>query len=124
MGGPSSFRSLYPNATEKWSAHGAQTTERDEIHKWAHHVETTRSVQQQACSRRARRRAASCAYSSVNPSLTVTCQWAIWPSFTWPRVSVTLNHWMLRTVSFALAIAFCTASSMPFDDDPVSSSIL
>src|SRR6185312_5960317 len=63
-------------------------------------------------------------YSSVKPSLSVTCQCATLPSTTWPRVSVTVNHWMLRTVSLALAIAVATASSMLVADEPVSSSIL
>ena len=34
------------------------------------------------------------------------CQWATLPSSTWPRVSLTVNHWILRTVSCALAMAW------------------
>ncbi len=63
-------------------------------------------------------------HSSVKPIFRPTCQCATLPSTTWPRVSVTWNHWMFRTVSWALAMAVCTASSMPVGDEPVSSSVL
>ena len=79
-----------------------------------------------ACPRllRAAANAAAMRYSSVKPSFSVTCQCATLPSTTWPRVSVRVNHWMLRTVSLALAMAVETASSMLVGDEPVSSSIL
>ena len=43
-------------------------------------------------------------YSSVNPTFSDTCQCATLPSTTWLRVSVTVNHWILRTVSCALVL--------------------
>ena len=39
----------------------------------------------------------------------------------WPRVSVTSNQRMLRTVADARATALRTASSMPVVDDPADS---
>jgi len=40
----------------------------------------------------AQSRASAGQASSVNPTLTVTCQWATFPSTTWPRVSLTTNQ--------------------------------
>ncbi len=68
------------------------------------------------------RRIPEAAHSSrVKPTFSVTCQWAILPSSTCPRVSVTWNHEMLRSDLEALVIAFSIAGCRPFFDEPVSS---
>jgi len=68
---------------------------------------------------------ASLDYSSrVKPTLRVTCQSRTCPSSIHPRVSVTSNHRMLRTVFLARANAFCTAFSNPFGDEPTISIFL
>jgi len=62
--------------------------------------------------------------SSVNPTSIVTCQWSIFPSSMWPRVSVISNQRMLRMVFEALAMAVFTASSMLSGDEPTNSIFL
>jgi len=58
------------------------------------------------------------------PIFNVTCQWAILPSSIKPRVSVTSNHRMLRTVLLARDNALRTASSIPFGEEPTISIFL
>src|SRR6266496_5622708 len=62
--------------------------------------------------------------SNMKPIFNVTCQSPTLPSSMYPRVSVTSNHRMLRTVFLARANAFCTASSNPFGDEPTISIFL
>src|SRR5205823_12262835 len=62
--------------------------------------------------------------SSVKPIFKVTCHSPTLPSSTYPRVSLTSNHRMLRTVFWARANAFYTASSNPFGDEPTISIFL
>jgi hypothetical protein len=62
--------------------------------------------------------------SSVNPTLIVTCQWATLLFSIWPRVSVTWNQRMLRTVFDARAIALWTASSTLVLEEPINSMYL
>jgi hypothetical protein len=62
--------------------------------------------------------------SSVKPTFTVTCQSATWLFSRWPRTSATSNHFIFRIVLPARVIAFFTASSMPFGEEPISSIFL
>jgi hypothetical protein len=62
--------------------------------------------------------------SSVNPTLIVTCQYATLPSSMKPRVSVTSNQCMPRSVLLAREIALLIASSTLYFDEPVSSMYL
>src|SRR5690606_34649915 len=59
--------------------------------------------------------------STATPTLIVTCQCAIFPPSTCPRVSSTSNQRMSRTLSEAFSIATRIASSLPVVDEPVSS---
>jgi hypothetical protein len=69
-------------------------------------------------------RASAGRQSSVAPSFTRTCQWAIFPSSMCPLVSRSSNQRRFFSSIAAFATAFFTASSMLVCDDPTSSIIL
>src|SRR3989338_8594155 len=58
------------------------------------------------------------------PTLILTCQCPTLPSVRWPRVSTTSNQSRLRRVLAARAMAFWMALSVPWVDEPTSSTTL